>query len=263
MSPTQPFPLKPPPVARTNFTMADIATVTPELEANCRQLITDNNLDFGKGPYAPTTYNRSRVIFPSEIGGANWGGMSFNPTLGYVFVNVSDLGQLNGNRDPDTGPVNIATLAGTNLPGGRTGPYANVAPSGRFRDNKTGLPCNQPPWGEMVAVNVNTGDIAWKVSLGVTDSLPEGKQNTGRPNIGGSIATAGGLLFIGATDDSRFRALDAKTGKELWVVKLSASSAAVPITYQAADGKQYVVVTATGAYGGATLADEITAFRLK
>ena len=123
--------------------------------------------------------------------------------------------------------------------------------------------CNQPPWGELVAVNVNTGDIAWKVPLGVTDTLPEGKQKTGRPNIGGSIATAGGLVFIGATDDSRFRAFDAKTGKELWVVKLNASSAAVPSTYQGNDGKQYVVVTATGPYGGAQTADEVVAFALK
>ena len=77
------------------------------------------------GPYAPPTYNHSRVIFPSEIGGANWGGGSFNPQLGYLFINVSDLGQLNGVKaDPPPGPLDLATLAGTNEPGGRTGPYA-------------------------------------------------------------------------------------------------------------------------------------------
>ena len=78
------------------------------------------------------------------------------------------------------------------------------------------MPCNQPPWGELVAVNVNTGDIAWKVPMGITESLPADKQHTGRPGIGGPIATAGGLVFVGATDDNRFRAFDAKTGKELW-----------------------------------------------
>jgi quinoprotein glucose dehydrogenase len=178
-------------------------------------------------------------------------------------VNVNDIGQLNGNKDPEDGPVDVAKLAGSNLPGGRTGPYANVSPGGRFRDPATGMFCNQPPWGELVAVNVNTGDIAWKVPLGVTDALPEDQQKTGRPNIGGSIATAGGLVFIGATDDSRFRAFDAKTGKELWVAKLNASSAAVPSTYRGADGRQYVVVTATGPYGGAQTADEVVAFALK
>ncbi|HLH31815.1 MAG TPA: PQQ-binding-like beta-propeller repeat protein, partial [Terriglobia bacterium] len=264
MSPTQPFPKKPGPLARLSFTMADIATVTPELEAACRKLIAENHIDTETGPFAPTTYNHPRVIFPSEIGGANWGGASFNPALGYLFVNVNDLGQLNGNQDPASGPVDIATLSGTNRPGGRTGPYRNIGPQGRFKDNALNMPCQQPPWGELVAVNVNTGDIAWKVPLGITDSLPPEKQKTGRPNIGGSIATAGGLIFIGATDDSRFRAFDAKTGKELWTVKLTGAVSSVPSTYQGKDRKQYVVVTNTGGglAGAPVTSDEITAFAL-
>ncbi len=78
---------------------------------------------------------------------------------------------------------------------------------GRFWDPDKRLPCQLPPWGNLYAVNVKTGKVAWKVKLGVTDSFPAALQNTGRPNIGGSIATAGGLVFIGATDDARFRAL--------------------------------------------------------
>lgn len=265
LSPTQPFPVKPAPIARTSFSMKDIATVTPELEAACRKLISDNNMVTETGPYAPTTYNRVRVIFPSEIGGSNWGGSSFNPDLGYLFVNVNDLGQMNGNKDPASGPIDVAKLAGTNERGGRTGPYGNINPGGRFKDNALNMMCNQPPWGEMVAVNVNTGEIAWHVPLGVTDSLPEGKQNTGRPNMGGSIATASGLVFIGAADDSRFRAFDARTGKEIWTVKMSGSISAVPSTYLGKDGKQYVVVTGTGGSnsGAALTSDEITAFTLK
>jgi quinoprotein glucose dehydrogenase len=84
------------------------------------------------------------------------------------------------------------------------------------------------------------------VNLGITESLPEGKQNTGRPNLGGSVATAAGLVFIGATDDSRFRAFDAKTGKELWTAKIDAGAHASPITYQGKGGKQYVAIAATG-----------------
>jgi quinoprotein glucose dehydrogenase len=263
-SPTQPFPYKPGPLARINFTMDDIATVTPELEANCRKLIADNHIQVDMGPYAPPTYNHSRVIFPSEIGGANWGGGSFNPQLGYLFLNVSDLGQLNGVKDPASGPVNLATLAGSNVQGGRTGPYANGGPGGRFRDSATGMFCNQPPWGELVAVNVNTGDIAWRVPLGITESLPAEKQKTGRPSQGGSIATASGLVFIGASDDNYFRAFDAKTGKELWSAKLNASAESVPATYLGRDGGQYVVVTGTGGgdAGAPVTSDEITAFRL-
>jgi quinoprotein glucose dehydrogenase len=264
LSPTQPFPAKPGYLARVGFNMADIATVTPELEANCRKLISDNNILTDTGPYAPPTYNRIRVIFPSEIGGADWGGASFNPALGYLFINVNDLGQLNGLKDPETGPVDVTKLAGTNNRGGRTGPYLDLSPSGRFRDPATHMFCNQPPWGELVAVNVNSGDVAWRVPLGVTDSLPADKQNTGRPGEGGSIATASGLVFIGASDDSRFRAFDAKTGRELWAAKLGASAESVPSTYLGKDGKQYVAVVGTGGGDAAApvTSDQITVFAL-
>ena len=107
--------------------------------------------------------------------------------------------------------------------------------------------CNKPPWGHLVAVNAATGDIAWKVVLGITEELPEGKQKTGRLSFGGPITTAGGLVFIGATNDRRFRAFDSKTGEELWVTRLDMSARAVPITYLGKDGRQYVAVTASGA----------------
>lgn len=264
-SPTQPFPLKPEPIARTTFTMADIATVTPDLEAACRKIIADNHVEVGLGAYAPPSYAHSRVIFPSEIGGADWGGASFNPTLGYLFINVNDLGQFNGVTDPTGGPVDRASVVGTNLPGSRTGPLPGTSPSGRFRDAASQMPCNQPPWGELVAVNVNTGDIAWRVPLGITDSLPADKQRTGRPGQGGSIATASGLIFIGAADDNRFRAFDARTGRELWAARLNASAESVPSTYRGADGRQYVVVVSAGGgfAGAAVTADEVTAFTLK
>ena len=99
-----------------------------------------------------------------------------------------------------------------------------------------------------MAVNANTGDFAWSVPLGVTDTLPEGKRNTGTQSLSGPMATAGGLVFIGATSDSRFRAFDSKTGKELWVDKLDYQATAVPMTYQGKNGKQYVAIVA--AVGG-------------
>jgi quinoprotein glucose dehydrogenase len=107
--------------------------------------------------------------------------------------------------------------------------------------------CQRPPWGNLVAVNAATGDIAWKVPLVVTDELPEGRRNTGRLNLGGPMATAGRLVFIGATNDRRFRAFDSKTGKELWTAKLDMSAHAVPMTYQGRNGKQYVAIVAAGA----------------
>lgn len=131
------------------------------------------------------------------------------------------------------------------------GPYQQftaraTGPDGRSVQGGS-WPCQKPPWGQLSAVNANTGAIAWQVTVGVTDELPEGKRNTGRLGLAGPIVTGGGLVFLGATNDNRFRAFDAKTGKELWTVKLDYAANAVPMTYQAKNGKQYVAVMSGGA----------------
>jgi quinoprotein glucose dehydrogenase len=141
------------------------------------------------------------------------------------------------------------------------GTWARVPPSDTsleadtslFLNTKNSWPCQLPPWGELSAVNVNTGEIAWRVPLGEYDELTEkGVPKTGAPNVGGSIATAGGLVFIGATGDSKFRAFDSKTGRELWMTRLNDVARTVPITYLGKDGRQYVAVMAGG--GGGPLA---------
>ena len=242
-SKTQPFPLKPAPLARMTMTMADVATVTPELEAACRKLI--EGVQIG-GPYLPVSYNRLRVQFPGNHGGVNWGGTSFNPQLGYLFVNTNEMGQLSGLKDRDPNAKGPAQANGVGNRVDPNGPYEGVPGGGRFKDRATNMMCQQPPWGQLTAVNVNTGEFAWRVPLGVTDSLPPDKQHTGRPGNGGTIATASGLVFVGATDDGRFRAFDGKTGKELWTVKLGGAAQATPSTYLGKDGIQYVVITSTG-----------------
>ena len=258
---TQPFPLKPAPLARMTMTAADIAAVTPELEAACRKLVEGVQLG---GPYLPVSYKRLRVQFPGNHGGVNWGGTSFDPRLGYLFVNTNDLGQLSGVTDRDPKATGAAQADGQGNRVHPDAPYQGVPGGGRFKDAASNMMCQQPPWGQLTAVNVNTGEFAWRVPLGITDTLPPGKQHTGRPGNGGTIATAGGLVFVGATDDSRFRAFDARTGKEVWTVKLGGAAHATPSTYLGRDGKQYVVITATG--GGfldAPLTDDsITAFAL-
>ena len=214
---TQPFPVKPPPLARMTMTMDDIATVTPELEASCRKLI--EGVQIG-GPYLPQGYKRLRLQFPGNHGGVNWGGTAFNPQLGYLFVNTNEMGQLAGLKDRDaraTGPPQADGV------GNRLHPGGTVRRRARRRtlqgQRASTCTCQQPPWGQLTAVNVHTGEFAWRVPLGITESLPPEKQNTGRPGNGGPIATAGGLVFVGATDDARFRAFDAKSGKELWTVQ--------------------------------------------
>ena len=262
-SKTQPFPLKPPPLARISFSKDDVATVTPELEAACRKML--DGMQVG-GPYLPPAYNRLRVQFPGNHGGVNWGGTSFDPRLGYLIANVNELGQVSGLRDHDTkSGAAMANGQGNRVDPG--GPYEGFPGGGRFSVRGTGtqqLPCQQPPWGELAAVNVNTGEIAWKVPLGVTDGLPEGKQGTGRPGNGGTIVTAGGLVFVGATDDARFRAFDSRTGHELWTVKLQGAAEATPMTYEGRDGRQYVVITATGGgfFGNPVVDDSVLAFSL-
>ncbi|HEY7500583.1 MAG TPA: pyrroloquinoline quinone-dependent dehydrogenase [Vicinamibacterales bacterium] len=261
---TQPFPLKPPPLSRMSFAAADIATVTPELETACRALIEGMQLG---GPYLPVSYKRLRVQFPGNHGGTNWGGVSFNPQLGYLFLNTNELGQISGLRDRDPAAPGPARAEGQGNRVHPDAPYQGVPGGGRFSvkgADSQQLPCQQPPWGQLTAINVNTGEFAWRVPLGVTDSFPPEKQKTGRPGNGGTIATAGGLVFVAATDDARFRAFDAKSGKELWTVKLGGAAQATPMTYEGRDGRQYVVITSTGGgfFGNPVTDDSIMAFTL-
>jgi quinoprotein glucose dehydrogenase len=121
------------------------------------------------------------------------------------------------------------------------GPYA------RFWNRETRIPCQNPPFGELIAVDLSSGDIAWRSVLGRIEALEAiGVRDTGSLNLGGSIATAGGVVFIGATNDSRFRAFESKTGKLLWETKLEASGHSNPITYMGRDGRQYVALMAAG-----------------
>jgi quinoprotein glucose dehydrogenase len=133
-SKTQPFPVKPAPLSRMSLAAADIATVTPELEAACKALIEGVQLG---GPYLPVTYNRLRVQFPGNHGGVNWGGTSFNPELGYLFVNTNELGQLSGLKDHDAnaGPARGAGVGNRVDP---AGPYEGVPGGGRFSVPGTG-----------------------------------------------------------------------------------------------------------------------------
>ena len=243
------------------MTAADVATVTPELEAACRKFMEGMQLG---GPYLPQGYKRLRVQFPGNHGGVNWGGTSFNPQLGYLFVNTNEFGQVAGLIDREPPATGAAQAAGQGNRVHPDGPYQGIQGGGRFRDPASLLPCQQPPWGQLTAVDVNTGEFAWRVPLGITESLPPDKQKTGRPGNGGPIATAGGLVFIGVTDDARFRAFDAKTGKEVWTFKLDGAAQAVPSTYLGKDGRQYVVITATGGgfFGAPVTGDSLMAFAL-
>ena len=224
--PTEPFPVKPPPLSRMAMTKDEITTRTPEAHAFCAEWF---NRVHNEGPYTPFGTTPS-LVFPGTMGGGNWGGVSFDPKLGYIFVNTSSLG--------GTGQM-------VKAPEGAPMAWRNEGAYTRFVDRE-GYPCQKPPWGELSAIGPD-GDIAWRVPLGSYDELEaQGMKNLGAANMGGSIATAGGLVFIGATTDSKFRAFDSRTGKELWVARLDATADTVPITYEGRNGKQYVVIAAGG-----------------
>jgi quinoprotein glucose dehydrogenase len=194
------------------------------------------------------------IMFPGFTGGANWGGTAADLKSGYVFVPTKDAGATGWVRK---NPKYSETTASTELPYNRAGgPPFSVSIKDDSGKSIGAWPCQRPPWSRLIAVNANTGDIAWQVPLGLVESLPEGKRNAGSLNAGGPIATAGGLVFIGATTDHRFRAFEAKTGKELWSTKVDYNITAVPITYQGKSGKQYVaVVAASGGAGPAASSD--------
>jgi outer membrane protein assembly factor BamB len=179
------------------------------------------------------------------FGGANWGGMATDQKFGYVFVYTHDQAQIGWMEKRKPGFRPSFEEVGTKLPYGRgtadgLGSFQTFsADADMGMDGKPlgALPCQKPPWGRLSAVNANTGEIMWRTTLGVTDGLPEGKQNTGRAGgLAGPTATAGGLVFIGATSDNRFRAFDSKTGKQLWEAKLPATATANPVTYQGKNG---------------------------
>jgi len=244
-SPTQPFPLKPPPIARQSFTRDEIAKVTPEHRKFCEELFASDGGAHNDGPFTPMGM-KPTVVFPGSLGGANWGGGAFDPKLGLFFVNTREDGQIGRMiKTADAKPSVTVNGLGEDI---SANAYIRIGPKGpstSFAEPKTGWPCQQPPWGELTAINVNTGDIAWRIPFGRIDELEaKGVMNTGSLNLGGAVATASGLLFIGATTDHRFHSYESKTGQLLWETKLPAMAQASPITYTGKNGKQYVVIDA-------------------
>jgi glucose dehydrogenase len=253
-SPTEPFPVKPPPLTRLSITRDELAKVTPEQDKFCQELWDADGGAHNNGPFTPVG-TKPTVVFPGSDGGGNWGSGSVDPRLGYFFVNTKADGAIATmvKNMPEHAKNGLGEDQSQNAYV-RRGVRVGTRTIGSFSNPATGWPCNAPPWGELIAVNYNTGDIAWRVPFGRVDELEaKGVMNTGSFNKGGSVATAGGVLFIGASYDNRFHAYDSKTGKLLWETKLADPAEANPITYMGKNGKQYVVVDA---------ADNIVAFSL-
>jgi quinoprotein glucose dehydrogenase len=259
-SPTQPFPVKPPALAKTSFKKEDMVTVadtTMEHVANCQALWDKSGGFVNEGPYTPFIFHedgtppKSTISFPGGTGGINWGGTATDPRTGFIYMNSHDTSLVGWVEKKKPGVNYSFDSVGSTLLYDRAsidgvGPFHTFSASaGKNADGRDViLPCQRPPWSRLIAVNANTGEIAWQTTLGVNDFLPAGRQNVGGSGSAGPTVTAGGLVFVGATDDRRFRAFDSKTGKELWVTRLEQSGNANPMTYQAKNGKQYVAIVA-------------------
>jgi quinoprotein glucose dehydrogenase len=279
-SPTQPFPIKPAPLTRTTISRDQLSKVTPEHQAYCEALWDKYKLQ-PSSIYEPWKVGQDIVVYPGAQGGGNWHGVSFNRPLGLIITNVMTAGQWGqlvpgGGRGGARGR-GAAPADGGDAPAAGQGPgpgagRAGGAPQqmgkrtpegGRFWNPDKMWDCSDSPWGELVAVNANTGDIAWRVPLGEFEELAAKGIITGTPQAGGGITTAGNLVFIGATTDSMFRAFDARNGRMLWSDKLPASAHTSPATYMGRDGKQYVVIGANGgSFFGSPTSDEVIAYAL-
>jgi quinoprotein glucose dehydrogenase len=229
--PTQPFPVKPPPVSRQSITRDELSNVTPESQKYCRELFGGS---VTQGMFTPWGLKQT-LVMPGTLGGATWSGGAFDPRTSYYFVNTNEQGAI--------GLMELRP-SGSPMPYQRNSKWGAYA---RFQDSN-GWPCVKPPWGTLNAINLKTGELAWRVPLGIVDELADkGLPATGAPNLGGAIVTGGGLVFIAGTNDGRFRAFDASSGKELWVTRLTASGHATPMTYTGArNQRQYVVIAAGG-----------------
>ena len=236
--PTQPFPTKPRAFVDQGVTLDDANNLTPEI----KKLAQEQMQKFRIGPMFTPPSLRGTLQRPSQAGGANWGVAAFDPETGYLIVRannaigVNAVGKNNGS-DPlvqvDYSHV-FADRSSANLPGG--------------------LPLVSPPYAVLVAIDLNRGEIAWRVPLGDNPAvrnhpllkgvaLPERLGSSG--NLGGAMVTKSGLIFIGG-GDGYFYAFETKTGKEVWREKIPYNNTANPMTYRTKSGKQFIVM-ATGA----------------
>jgi quinoprotein glucose dehydrogenase len=253
-APTQPYPAAPPALVRQDAVTPEDAWGVAWLDTRaCRKRI---EADRSEGIFQPPSTQES-INLPGNAGGANWGGIAFDPGRQLAVVNTMNLPFLVAlvpreqvaaeMRDPKYRGWEFGQMTGA--------PYAMRR---RAFLSRLGIPCIKPPWGTLAAVDMVHGTIKWQVPLG--DS-PLVHLNVGMPNLGGPVVTASGLVFIAASLDDRMRAFDINTGKVLWQAKLPAGGQATPMTYSIG-GRQYVVIAAGGYKDSSTRGDYVIAYAL-
>jgi len=241
-SPTQPFPTKPAPLLDQSkkpkiWSIANIVGL-----GQCSRLW--DNLDY-RGMYTPpSTRGDGTLTYPDSAGGVQWGGVAFDPRTQTAIVNVSHIVQvlkLWSRADYDKAANGSGNESGFSP---QTGAPYGMSLNAAL--NWMGMPCWQGPYGELVAIDMHTGDVKWRRPLGMSQQwgfyMPE---SMGSPTIGGPAVTKSGLIFIGATMDAKVRAFDMNSGKELWSSNVEAPSVANPAVYEY-KGREYVAFVSGG-----------------
>jgi quinoprotein glucose dehydrogenase len=244
LSPTQPMPTLPEPLFDTALAPDDAFGFTFWDRGECRKLIEKYRFD---GLYTPPSLEGT-ITYPAASGGANWGGAAVDSATQTLYINSSRVASVITliPRRKNSGD-SVELVDGNDISPMKGTPYEVKR---EWLVSPLGAPCTPPPWGGLSAYDLRTGKKLWDVPLGtINHKLPVPLPfdwNLGTPNIGGPVATAGGVLFIAATMDQYLRAIDMKTGDELWKDKLPAGSQTTPMSYEV-DGRQYVVIS-TGSH---------------
>jgi quinoprotein glucose dehydrogenase len=256
-SPTQPFPMKVPPFARQSFTEKDINPHLPEVEKErLRQLLRSAR---NEGLFTPPSLEGS-VQLPGHNGGANWGSTAVDPTKGELYVVAKNMPTLmrlvlsneeptaggalgGGGQSPIVTPDQKAQMMAAAKSAAAKGPVRYTSPYDFMQSPTNGMTAIGPPWSEITAYDLNTGEIKWRIPDGGVTAPADANipPNTGaHMPRGGPLATAGGLLFVATASDRTVRAYDRETGKMLWSKDLPTGSEGVPATYEVG-GRQFIV----------------------
>jgi quinoprotein glucose dehydrogenase len=229
------------------------------------------------GFFTPPETKTRTIEYPGYNGGSDWGGIAVDPQRGVIVANYNDMPNYNRlvpralankrnwkTREQLGGPTPGAEGAGD--PQADT-PYAIDVNAG-WRMKFTGLLCKQPPYGGIRAIDIKTGKTIWDKPLGTARTngpfgIPSGLPfNIGTPNNGGSVVTAGGIVFVAAATDNLLRAIDLRTGKVLWSTVLPAGGQATPMVYEQG-GREYVVMMTGGHHFMETpIGDQVIAYAL-
>lgn len=241
-SPTQPFPSRPVSLVPQQVSEQDLWGATPEDLEACRRTLRGLR---NEGVFTPPSLGGSLSV-PGNIGGVHWGGMAWDPVNRLLIAPVNRLPAI-----VHLIPHDEFEQAARDFPSRETTEQKGVpyAMSREFFLAPSGAPCVAPPWGELVAINADSGEIAWHVPLG--DLRGKGLARafpsvTGSPNLGGPATTDTGLVFIGATVDGAFRAFETRTGREVWKTQLPTSARATPLIYVDRGGRERVAIAAGG-----------------